>query len=81
MDTILDMEATDFSILEEWGIGEEGLNEKDKFLFRGASLEELLAKSSRYRQEWLACVQAARYPGGSVSGIDGSVSDDSLFRS
>jgi hypothetical protein len=62
-DKLLNMDNIDLAILEEWGMGETGLHEKDKFLFRGVSQDELLAKASRYRREWLICVQAARYGG------------------
>ena len=61
MDTFLDMDTADFHILEEWSIGPTGIHSKDQFLFQGTSADELLAKASKYRREWLLCVQAARY--------------------
>ena len=63
MDSLLDMEATDLQILEEWSMGAAELHAKDQYLFRGTSAEALLAKPSRLRREWLNCVLAARYGG------------------
>ena len=33
MDSLLDMDEVDLNILEEWGMGETGLFDKDKHLF------------------------------------------------
>ena len=54
------MEATDLSLIEEWHTGPDDLAILDRLHFRGLSLDELLAKSSRYRREWLMNVTTAR---------------------
>jgi hypothetical protein len=54
------MDATDFSIIEEWHVGPDNLAALDRLHFRGISLDELLAKPSRYRPEWLMHVASAR---------------------
>ena len=59
-DHLIDMDATDFSIIEEWHAGSDDLPALDQIHFRGISLDELLAKSSRYRREWLLQVATAR---------------------
>ncbi len=59
-DHLIDMDATDFSIIEEWHAGSDDLPALDQLHFRGISLDELLAKSSRYRREWLLQVATAR---------------------
>ena len=59
-DHLIDMEATDLSIIEEWHAGSDDLAVLDRLHFRGISLDELLAKPSRYRREWLMHVTTAR---------------------
>jgi hypothetical protein len=45
---LIDMDATDFSIIEEWHAGPDDLAALDDRLhFHGMSLDELLAKPSR----------------------------------
>jgi hypothetical protein len=59
------MDATDFSIIEKWHAGPHNLAALDRLHFRGISLEELLAKPSRYQREWLmhvATVRATLWP-------------------
>jgi hypothetical protein len=45
-DHLIDMDATDFSIIEEWHAGPDDLAALDRLHFRGISLDELLAKPS-----------------------------------
>jgi hypothetical protein len=59
-DHLIHMDATDFSIIEEWHAGPDNLAALDRLHFRGISLDELLAKPSRYRREWLMHVATAR---------------------
>jgi hypothetical protein len=59
-DHLIDMDATDFSIIEEWHACPNNLAALDRLHFRGISLEELLAKPSRYRRECLMHVATAR---------------------
>jgi hypothetical protein len=59
-DTLLDMDAVDLSIIEEWHAGSDDLIPMDRMQFRGLDLETLLAKRSRFRREWLSFVQIAR---------------------
>jgi hypothetical protein len=63
LDTLLDMDRIDFVISEQWHMGPSDIHAYDKHYFRGISLDELLAKSSRYRRDWLFGVQAARNDG------------------
>jgi hypothetical protein len=59
-DHFIDMKAADFSIIQEWHAGPDDLAVLDQLHFRGISLDELLAKPSRYRREWLMHVATAR---------------------
>jgi hypothetical protein len=59
-DHLINMDATDFSIIKEWHAGPDELAVLDRLHFRGISLGELLAKPSRYRREWLMHVATAR---------------------
>jgi hypothetical protein len=60
LDKLLDMDSIDFAIIEEWHAGDEALWMIDRRQFRGISLDELLAKPSRFRREWLIYVRQAR---------------------
>jgi hypothetical protein len=59
-DTLLDMDAVDLSIIEEWHAGGDNLILMDRMQFKGLELETLLAKRSRFRRDWLSFVQTAR---------------------
>jgi hypothetical protein len=60
-DTLLDMDAMlDLSIIEEWHAGCNNLIPMDRMQFKGLELETLIAKRSRFRQDWLSFVQMAR---------------------
>jgi hypothetical protein len=58
-DQLLDMDGTDFSIIEEWYARYDGLVVPDGLYFRGLTLDGLLAKHSRYCREWLMHAQTA----------------------
>jgi hypothetical protein len=60
MDKLLDMDIIDLSIIEEWHAGADDLKPIDRMQWKGITLEELLAKRSRYRRDWLSFVQTAR---------------------
>jgi hypothetical protein len=76
LDKLTDMESIDREILEEWGLGPEGLHPKDKYLFRGTSADLIMGKKSKYRREWLQCVQAARYGGDNANENTHDLDDD-----
>jgi hypothetical protein len=59
-DHLIDMDTTYFSIIEEWHAGSDDLPALDRLHFRGISLDELLAKPSRYQRKWLLHVTTAR---------------------
>ena len=59
-DQLLDMDATDLAIIEEWHAGGTELIPMDRMQWKGIDLETLLAKSSRFRRDWLSFVQTAR---------------------
>jgi hypothetical protein len=60
LDKLLDMDIIDLSIIEEWHAGADDLMPIDRMQWKGITLEELLAKRSRYRRDWLSFVQTAR---------------------
>jgi hypothetical protein len=57
---IRNMDIIDLSIIEEWHAGADDLMPIDRMQWKGITLEELLAKRSRYRRDWLSFVQTAR---------------------
>jgi hypothetical protein len=59
-DHLIDMDATDFSNIEEWHAGRDDLAALDRLHCCGISLDELLTKPSRYRREWVLHVATAR---------------------
>ena len=77
-DTLLDMDAVDLAIIEEWHAGAEELFRLDQSQFAGISIDELLGKSSRFRREWLHYVEQARDAAMELSHFDSDndVSDD-----
>jgi hypothetical protein len=76
-DQLLDMGGTDFSIIEEWHAGYDDLAVPDRLHFRNLTLDGLLAKHSRYRQEWLMHVQTARAAVGELPDPDAAIDLDS----
>jgi hypothetical protein len=65
-DKLLDMDSIDFAIIEEWHAGSDALWAVDQRQFRVISLDELLAKHSRFRRKWLLYVHQARMAAKSV---------------
>jgi hypothetical protein len=59
-DQLLDMDAIDLAIIEEWHAGGGELIPMDQMQWKGIDLETLLAKRSRFRRDWLSFVQTAR---------------------
>jgi hypothetical protein len=76
-DQFMDMDGTGFSIIEEWHAGYDDLAVPDRLHFRGLNLDGLLAKHSRYRQEWLMQVQTKRAAEGELAEPDADLDDDS----
>jgi hypothetical protein len=59
-DKLLDMDAIDLAIIEEWHAGGKELIPMDRMQWKGLDLETLLAKRGRFRRDWLSFVQTAR---------------------
>jgi hypothetical protein len=54
------MDAADLSIIEEWLAGCDDLIPMDRMHFKGLELETLLARRSRFGQDWLAFMRMVR---------------------
>ena len=59
-DQLLDMDAIDLAIVEEWHAGGEELIPMHWMQWKGLDMDTLLAKCSRLRHNWLSFVQTAR---------------------
>jgi hypothetical protein len=59
-DQLLDMDAIDLDLIEEWHAGGKELIPMDRMQWKGINLETLRAKRSQFRRDWLSFVQIAR---------------------
>ena len=67
----------DLDIVDQWNMGKEGLSKTNKDLFKGQTLEKLLAKSDFFREAWLNRVVRARTESDSTSPMSSQTMESS----